>query len=126
MIKYMAFELPFENRILEARMSSRSPFITLSKGWTLTFKKKIRVQRRRGVKTSSSELLSRNHLQLHLGYLPYSLYSESVRSHMVPKVYQADLLSKILASFYTYTVVMQEELTPATAFASLAVWNELR
>lgn len=31
-----------------------------------------------------------------------------------------------IASFYTYTVVMEQELTPATAFASLAVWNELR
>lgn len=29
-------------------------------------------------------------------------------------------------SFYVYTKVMGQELTPSTAFASLAVWNELR
>lgn len=32
----------------------------------------------------------------------------------------------ISVSFYVYTKVMGQELTPSTAFASLAVWNELR
>lgn len=32
----------------------------------------------------------------------------------------------VLVSFYVYTSVMGQELTPSIAFASLAVWNELR
>lgn len=32
----------------------------------------------------------------------------------------------VLVSFYVYTTVMGQELTPSVAFASLAVWNELR
>ncbi|KAK4052550.1 hypothetical protein OIO90_004318 [Microbotryomycetes sp. JL221] len=32
----------------------------------------------------------------------------------------------VLVSFYVYTTVMGQDLTPSKAFASLAVWNELR
>jgi ABC-type multidrug transport system fused ATPase/permease subunit len=37
-----------------------------------------------------------------------------------------DINDEDTVSFYVYTVTMGQELTPSVAFASLAVWNELR
>ncbi|KAL8277515.1 hypothetical protein RQP46_010070 [Phenoliferia psychrophenolica] len=79
MIKYMAIEKPFEDRIMESR---------------------------------AEELrhLRRNFM------LEVSFNA----------IWSASPILCVLVSFYVYTQVMGRELTPSTAFASLAVWNELR
>ncbi|KAK4700303.1 hypothetical protein P7C70_g5949, partial [Phenoliferia sp. Uapishka_3] len=79
MIKYMAVEKPFEDRIMESR---------------------------------AEELrhLRRNFM------LEVSFNA----------IWSASPILCVLVSFYVFTKIMGRELTPSTAFASLAVWNELR
>ncbi|SGY80268.1 BQ5605_C008g05343 [Microbotryum silenes-dioicae] len=79
MIKYMAFEEPFEKRILEAR----------------AFELK----------------------QLRRNYLLEVSFSG---------IWGISPILCVIVSFYVYTNIIGKELTPSIAFASLAVWNELR
>ncbi|SCV71041.1 BQ2448_3803 [Microbotryum intermedium] len=79
MIKYMAFEEPFEKRIMEAR----------------AFELK----------------------QLRRNYLLEVSFSG---------IWGISPILCVIVSFYVYTNIIGKELTPSIAFASLAVWNELR
>lgn len=79
MIKFFAFEHPFEARILVARDEE-------------------------------------------LRFLKRNFYLEVAFQF----IWTASPILCVLVSFYVYTVVMGERLTPSTAFAALAVWNELR
>ena len=79
MIKYMAFEKPFEKRIEQARAEE-------------------------------------------LKQLRRNFYLEVI----FQAIWGVSPILCVLVSFGTYTIVMKQDLTPSTAFAALAVWNELR
>ncbi|KAM0789106.1 hypothetical protein ACM66B_003161 [Microbotryomycetes sp. NB124-2] len=78
-IKFMAFETPFEKRIMESRKTE-------------------------------------------LGHLRRNFLLEVAFNG----IWSVSPILCVLVSFYVYVVVMKQELTPSKAFASLAVWNELR
>ncbi|KAK4047906.1 hypothetical protein OIV83_005089 [Microbotryomycetes sp. JL201] len=78
-IKFMAFETPFEKRIMESR------------------------------KTELAHL--RRNFLLEVAF---------------NAIWSVSPILCVLVSFYVYAAVMKQELTPSVAFASLAVWNELR
>ena len=79
MIKFFAFEKPFEKRILEARDEE-------------------------------------------LKYLRRNFFLEIAFNF----IWGSSPILCILAAFSYYTIVMEQKLDPSTAFASLAVFNELR
>lgn len=78
-IKFMAYERPFEQRILKAR------------------DEELRQQR--------------------------SIYMLEV---LWDFIWGASPIACIVVSFYVYTKIMERDLTPAVAFTSLAIFNELR
>jgi len=98
MIKYMAFEAPFEERIMVSRRLS-------------DFRTRALVADR-PLPAGNEELK----------HLRHNFLLEVV----FDAIWSVSPILCVLVSFYVFTSVMERELTPSIAFASLAVWNELR
>lgn len=80
--------------------------------------------RRRGAQAPSPQLLARGLVQCDLERVAHPLRAWCVGAF---RCWSGGLIRFSPAvSFYVYTKVMEQELTPSVAFASLAVWNELR
>lgn len=124
MIKFFAFEQPFEERILKAREEELKHL-----KWNFTLEVAFQF-----IWTASPILCILGSLCFLLSIFCYSFLTDTETASLFfdhanllfASLVFLSLIMTIAVSFYVYTITMGQVLSPSTAFAALAVWNELR